>query len=192
MSTAAADSLAHQFAALRTFVNDQWDRIALHAMVLLASIAFILWARRRARRLTAAEGVAQSLAVVFDQPVAAALVLGMLAGFWIYADQPRTARLIAEVGAFPPMLLILRRLVAPPTRPALYVMAAFFGVDIVRDLFVPLSVFERLLFLLEMLAATAMLSWFIWSGHADSLTASASGTGRARVRRVLLDLALVG
>jgi len=42
----------------------------------------------RARSLTAAEGVARSLAVVFDQPIAAALVLGMLSAFWIYADEP--------------------------------------------------------------------------------------------------------
>jgi potassium-dependent mechanosensitive channel len=190
MPAAVAASLAEQFAALRTFMSDHSDRIALHAAVLLATVAFILWARQRARRLAAAEGVAQSLAVVFDQPVAAALVLGMLSAFWIYADQPRTARLIAEIGAFPPMLLILRRLVAPPMRPVLYIMAAFFLVDIIRDLVVPLSLFERLLFLLEMLTVMVVLAWLTRSGHGDPMIA-ASGPAAARARRVLLDLALV-
>jgi len=191
MSAAVSDSLAEQLAALRTFVKEQPERIALHAAVLLAALAFIPWARRRARRLTAAEGVAQSLAVVFDQPVAAGLVLGMLSAFWIYADQPRTARLIAEVGAFPPMLLILRRMVARPMRPVLYVMAALFLADIVRDLVVPLSLFERVLFLAEMLTASVMLIWLALSGHSDSLTAT-TGSALGRMRRVLLDLGLVG
>jgi potassium efflux system protein len=192
MPPAVAASLAEQFAALRTFVSDHSDRIALHAVVLLATVAFILWARRRGPPQAAAAGVAQSLAVVFDQPVAAALVLGMLSAFWIYADQPRTARLIAEIGAFPPMLLILRRLVAPPMRPVLYIMAAFFMVDIIRDLVVPLSLFERVLFLLEMLTVTVMLTWLVRAGHADNLTASRSGSAVGRVRRALLDLALLG
>jgi small-conductance mechanosensitive channel len=188
---AVTASLREQLAGLRTFVSDRSDRIAFHAVVVLVAVAFILWARRRARRLTAAEGVARSLAVVFDQPIAAALVLGMLSAFWIYADEPRTARLIAEIGAFPPMLLILRRLVAPPMRPVLYVMAALFMADIVRDLVVPLSLFERVLFLLEMLTVTVMLIWLARAGHADQLTAGRSGSAVGRVRRALLDLALL-
>ena len=192
MPAAVAASLREQLAGLRTFASERSDRIAFHAVLLLAAVAFILWARRRARSLTAAEGAARSLAVVFDQPVAAALVLGMLSAFWIYADEPRTARLIAEIGAFPPMLLILRRLVAPPMRPVLYVMAALFLADIVRDLVVPLSLFERVLFLLEMLTVTVMLTWLVRAGHADNLTASRSGAAVGRVRRTLLDLALLG
>jgi hypothetical protein len=144
---AVAASLREQLAGLRTFTSDRSDRIALHAVVVLAAVGFILWARRHARRLTAAGGVARSLAVVFDQPVAAALVLGCCRRSGSTRTRPRTARLIAEIGAFPPMLLILRRLVAPPMRPVLYVMAALFLADIVRDLVVPLSLFERVLFL---------------------------------------------
>jgi small-conductance mechanosensitive channel len=192
MPAAVAASLREQLAGLRTFASERSDRIAFHAVLLLAAVAFILWARRRARSLTAAEGAARSLAVVFDQPIAAALVLGMLSAFWIYADEPRTARLIAEIGAFPPMLLILRRLVAPPMRPVLYVMAALFLADIVRDLVVPLSLFERVLFLLEMLTVTVMLTWLVRAGHADNLTASRSGSAVGLVRRALLDLALLG
>src|SRR4029450_6647724 len=134
-------------------------------------------------RPAAAEGVAQSLAGVFHQPIAAALVLGMLSAFWIYADQPRTARLIAEIGAFPPMLLILRRLVAPPMRPVLYIMAAFFLVDIIRDLVVPLSLFERLLFLLEMLTVMVVLAWLTRSGHGDPMIAASGPAGAPLVPR---------
>jgi potassium-dependent mechanosensitive channel len=189
---AVSASLDAQATALRGFVNEQSDRIALHAVVVVAVAAFFLWARRRARRLNAAEGVAQSLAIVFDQPIAASLVLSMLSAFWIYAGEPRTARLIAEIGAFPSMLLILRRQVAPPMRPVLYVMAAFFLVDIVRDLVVQLPLLERVLFLLEMLTATVMLAWITRSKHGHELLASRLGLAIGHTRRFLFNLALVG
>jgi small-conductance mechanosensitive channel len=192
MPGAVAASLAAQATALRDFVNEHSDRIVFHALVVVAVAAFFLWARRRARGLNAAEGVAQSLAIVFDQPIAASLVLSMLSAFWIYAGEPRTARLIAEIGAFPSMLLILRRQVAPPMRPVLYVMAAFFLVDIVRDLVIQLSLLERVLFLLEMLTATVMLAWITRSRHGHELLTSKLGLAVGHTRRFLFNLALVG
>ena len=192
LSGAIGASFADLRVALRAFAAHQSDRVGLHVAVLLALIAFIWWARGRARRLETAEEPARSLAIVFDQPVASALVLGMLSAFWIYADEPRTARLIAEIGAFAPMILILRRMVVPSMRPTLYAMAAFFVVDIVRDLVAPLPVLERVLLLLEILAATALLSWCFWAGRVDDLVAARGGTARAHVRKLLLKLALVG
>ena len=192
MPGAVAASLEAQSTALREFVNEHSDQIAFHALVVVAVAAFFLWARRRARQLNAAEGVAQSLAIVFDQPIAASLVLSMLSAFWIYAGEPRTARLIAEIGAFPSMLLILRRQVAPAMRPVLYVMAAFFLVDIVRDLVIQLSLLERVLFLLEMLTATVMLAWITRSKHGHELLTSKFGLAVGHTRRFLFNLALVG
>ena len=56
---AFAASFEDQRAALRTFAHDQSDRIGLHVAVLLALIAFIWWARGRARRLKTAEEAAR-------------------------------------------------------------------------------------------------------------------------------------
>ena len=178
-------------ASVRGFVADHSDRIALQ-LALLATLVALLWLiRRRARHLPAPEGPGHSPAIALDQPVAAALVLGMLAAFWIYADEPRTARLIVEIGVFPPMVLILRQLVTPPVRPALYVMAAFFPVDVIRDLLGPRPLLERGLFVLEMLAAAALLGWFARSGRLDDLI-TASGGSAPRVRKDLFKLALAG
>ena len=185
-------ALATLLAVLRGFVDEYSDRIALHLTGLLTLVALLWWVRGRARELPAPEGAPAQPAIAFDQPVAAALVLGMLAAFWIYADEPRTARLIVEIGVFPPMVLILRRLVTPSMRPALYVMAAFFPVDVLRDLLVQRPLLERGLFLLEMLAAVALLGWFIRSGRVDDLIAASGGSASARARRDLFKLALVG
>jgi len=179
-------------AAVRVFVDEHSDRIALHLAGLLALVALLWWARSRARRLPAPEGGAPPAAIAFDQPVAAALVLGTLAAFWIYAEEPRTARLIVEIGVFPPMVLILRRLVTPPMRPALYVMAAFFPVDVLRDLLTQRPLAERVIFLLEMLVAAALLSWFMRSGRLDDLIAASGGSASSRLRKDLFRLALAG
>jgi potassium-dependent mechanosensitive channel len=185
-------SLATLVAVVRGFVNEYSDRIALHLTGLVMLVALLWWARGRVRDRAAPEGTILPPAIAFDQPVAAALVLGMLAAFWIYADEPRMARLIVEIGVFPPMVVILRQLVMPPMRPALYAMAAFFPVDILRDLLVQRPLLERTLFLLEMLAAAALLGWFIRSGRLDDLIATSGGWASARVRRDLFKLALVG
>ncbi|MGH7347360.1 MAG: mechanosensitive ion channel domain-containing protein, partial [Candidatus Rokuibacteriota bacterium] len=178
--------------SVRGFVADHSDRIALQLALLVALVALLWWIRSRARHLPAPEGPAHSRAIALDQPVAAALVLGMLAAFWIYADEPRTARLIVEIGVFPPMVLILRQLVAPPMRPALYVMAAFFPVDVIRDLLSQRPLLERGLFLLEMLAAAVVLGWFVRSRRVDDLITARGGSASARVRKDLFKLALAG
>jgi potassium-dependent mechanosensitive channel len=185
-------ALATLVEVVRGFVAEHSDRIALHLTGLLILVALLWWARGRARALPAPEGTTASPALAFDQPVAAALVLGMLAAFWIYADEPRTARLIVEIGVFPPMVVILRQLVTAPMRPALYAMAAFFPIDVLRDLLVQRPLVERSLFLLEMLAATALLGWFIRSGRLDDLIVASGGSASARVRKDLFKLALLG
>ena len=185
-------TLAAVVAGVRGFIDEHYDRIALHLVGVLTLVVLLWLARSRARRLPAPEGSETPPAIAFDQPVAAALVLGTLAAFWIYAEEPRTARLIVEIGVFPPMVLILRRLVMPAMRPALYVMASFFPVDILRDLLTQRPLLERGLFLLEMLTAAALLSWFIRSGRVDHLIAASGGSGSARLRKDLFKLALAG
>jgi potassium-dependent mechanosensitive channel len=179
-------------AVVRGFVDEHSNRIALHLTGLLLLVGFLWWVRGRARELPAVEEATATPAIAFDQPVAAALVLGMLAAFWIYADEPRTARLIVEIGVFPPMVVILRHLVTVSMRPALYAMASFFPVDILRDLLFQRPLIERALFLLEMLAAAVLLAWFIRSGRPADLIGVTGGSASARVRRDLFKLALVG
>jgi potassium-dependent mechanosensitive channel len=179
-------------AIVRDFVADNPDGIRLHLALLATLVALFWWIRGRVRHLPAPEGPGHSPAIVFDQPVAAALVLGMLAAFWIYAEKPRTARLIVEIGVFPPMVLILRQLVTAPMRPALYAMAAFFPVDILRDLLVQRPLLERGLFLAEMLSAAVLLGWFLRTGRVEHLIAASGASGSARLRKDLFKLALAG
>ena len=185
-------SLEAQIVTLRLFVADQSDRIAFHVVLLVVLIGFLWWAKKRAGGLTTTETAARSLAFLFDQPVAAALVLGLLSAFWIYADEPRMAGLVVKTGALLPMVLILRRLVAPTMRSGLYALTAFFLADLLQDLVSPLPLLERMSFLLEMLAAAVVLGWFIRSGRMQELVAARGASTLGRAQKLAFKLALAG
>lgn len=185
-------SLDAQRAQLRRFVEDRSGRMLFHIGLLLGLAAFFWWARRRAREWRTPEAPAVSLANVFEQPVAAALVLGLLSSIWIYADEPRLARYLAEIGAVLPVVLVLRRLLTPSVIPGLYALAAFFVFDRLRDLVMVLPLIERGLFLVEMLAATVLTGWSLWSGRVRDLLATADGSRSGRVRETLVRLAFGG
>jgi potassium efflux system protein len=178
-------------AQLRRTIADQSERILGHAVFIVGLAGFFAWARRRAREWKATDAPAASLATLFDQPIAAALVVGFLLSFWIYSDPPNVVRTLFEIGVLCAAVVVLRRLLAPPTLPGLYTLAAFFLVDRVRDLASFLPLLERLLFLVEMLAAILLLGWSLWSGRARRVLA-ADGWRYARAREVLARLACVG
>jgi small-conductance mechanosensitive channel len=187
---AVGAALATQLEAMRRFAGEHYDRIALHGTLILALIVFLWRAKRQARRLETTPTAALSLQVVFDQPVAAGLVLGLLAAFWLYADEPRIARLVVQVGALAPMVLIVRRLVTPQLRSALYTLAAFFLVDLLRDLVLPLPLLERTIFLLELLAATVLLGLFVRSDRVKDLLDARGGSPLGRSQQLVVGLAL--
>ena len=97
-------------------------------------------------------------------------MVGFISSFWIYPSGLRIARTFAQVGALVPLMLILRRLVAPPALPGLYALAGFFLLDRIRDLFIGLPLFERYFLLVEVLAAAAVLAWFVQKGRSRHVT----------------------
>ena len=184
------DGLRSQCVALWQLFEDEYSHIILHAAVVLGLMVAFSVARRRGRRRSP-EAPAASFSPLLEHPVAGALVLGFLASFWIYSGGPRTARAFVEIGTLVPLVLILRGLVPPPVRPGLYALATFFLVDRLRELIVTLTLVERYVFLLEMLAAAVVLSWFIRTGRARNLIDEV-GPATGRAVRVALALGLAG
>jgi small-conductance mechanosensitive channel len=185
-------SLATHREQLRSFLTNQSDRIQFQIALLVGLVAFLWWVRHRAREWRATQAPSTSLGEIFEHPIAAAIVLGLLASFWIYVDEPRAARYLVEIGALLPAVVILRRVLAPAVVPGLYALAGLFLVDRFRDLVVALPLLERGLFLLEMLAGALLIGWALWSGRVHDLLATADGSMMGRGRLVLARVALVG
>lgn len=153
-----------QAADVRQFVHTQKGRIAWHAVIILGLVALVWVARRWARIWPMRETLSPTVASTFEQPLGLAVVLGLLAGLFLYVDPPRMAVVLIAIIMLFPGLLVLRRLLPPALHGGLYALAAFFLVDRCRDLLTLLPVADRVLFLTEMLVAIALIVRAWWPG----------------------------
>ena len=145
-------------AQLGQFVRDRTGRMLGQLALFLALAPLLAMARGRAREWGPGDARAAAAAKVLDGPVAAALVLALLASFWIYPEEPRAVRALVGIGTLLPMIAIMRRLVEPPVIPGLYAISALFLADRVRSLADVEPLLEQELLLIEMLAAAGLLA----------------------------------
>ncbi len=85
----------------------------------------------------------------------------MLSSIWFHAQAPFAIGQIVALVALFPVLRILPPMIDPALLPGLEAFAAFYAVDRVRDLTSTAPVVEQVLFLLEMLAGIALMSWML-------------------------------
>lgn len=166
-------AIGAEVALLRQFAEDQRWKMPFHALLFVGLLLVMRAARRRAR--SAAPGEATGKA--FDHPPSAALVLTLLAVPWIYSQPvPRAVIMVAEAVALGPAIRIMRGLLDPSLVPALYVVSAFFLVDLVRHFASAVPALERQIFLVEMVASVAVLGWWVVSRRPRPAPAAAPTT----------------
>jgi potassium-dependent mechanosensitive channel len=152
-----------QWTTLLVYAERQTVRFFLHAAVFIALATGFYWARRRMRsRVTGDPGPADR-ALVFDMPIAAALMLSFLSSRWIYPQAPRLLWVILGAVALLPSIIILRRLFERDLYPILYALVVFYFLDQLRAAAAAIQVLPRLLFLAEMFGGMLFLVWFIGS-----------------------------
>ena len=168
-------------AQLAQFLRDQRSEILVHVALLLILTLLIQAARRSAKRLIPPGDPSQDRVLVLDRSVSAATVLTILMSIWIYSPPlPRVAVGLVQLVVLWPALRIIRLLVDPALVPRVRVMGCFFLADIVRHSASVVPVLEQQIFLLEMVAGIAVLSWRMWTWR------------RARAAGVLLPWATPG
>ena len=176
---------------IRQFVRAARGGLLAQVLVVVATAVALIAARRQVRTWPPGDEATPPVLAILSHPIAAALVLTLLASPWFHRQQPRAAWTLAQVGVMLPMIVVLRRL-APQVRPGLYVLGAFFLLDVVRGLAVVVPVVEYTLFLFEMLTATALMAWLLLSQHGRHLIDVYGPTRRPRTFAVLGRLALLG
>jgi potassium-dependent mechanosensitive channel len=186
------NAITADVALLRQFVQNQRWKIPLQVALFIALLLVIRAARRRPRSGAVTEGAVAGVALhVFDRSVSAALVLTLLASSWIYSPPlPRAFVALAEVLALGPALRLMQVLLDPSLGPALYLLGAFFLADLVRHLASVVPMLERQIFLIEMLAGVAVLSWWV-SRRSRWARAGSPATGAQRVLTIAARVVLV-
>jgi potassium efflux system protein len=155
-------ALAADILQLRQFVRDQRWRIPV-LVALFVGLSLVMGAARRRAHGWASQGEAAGFRV-FDRPVSAALVFTLLASAWVCSSPPPPAGVaLGRVLALGLALRVMQLLVEPPLVPGLYVFGAFFLTDLVRTYTSVVPLLEQLIFLVEMLAGTGALAWWLVS-----------------------------
>jgi len=136
-------------------------RIPLHVLFFLLLVGLLWRGRRVARRLVAEDPSVGSAAAVFRRPISSALVLACIATPWIYPDaSPGVLRIVTLV-AIVPVVRLIRPSMDRSLAAALYAFGLLFVVDGIRSVLVSAPLFEHMVFLGEMLLASAVTLWVL-------------------------------
>ena len=157
------DSFSTQWTTFKAYAIRQSGRFLLHVVVILMIVAALYWMRRKVRPWVEEEPGIKGATLVFEQPLAAAVVLWILAGGWIYPQAPGLWRAGLGAIALVPAIIILRKLVEQYLFPILNALVVFYFVDLLRSVMASQWLTSRLLFLAEMLAGVLFLLWQIKS-----------------------------
>jgi potassium-dependent mechanosensitive channel len=157
----ARTSLSTQLSSLRDYAGRNVAPFVLHALILAVIAAFFYRARSAIARWLPQEPALGRTALVFETPIATALVVTLFAMRWIYPQAPRLLWAAFGALALMPTAYILRRLVDRELRPTLYLLVAFYFVDQVRAVLAALQLLPRVLFVAEMLAAAVFAAWLV-------------------------------
>jgi small-conductance mechanosensitive channel len=161
----AWNSFKAQAATLRAYAASRTDRFALHALLFILLTAALYFARARIRPYLKKEPKLEAAAQIFESPLVTALLVTVLFSSWIYPEAPRLFRALMGAAALIPVVVLLRRLVDRPLFTILNVLVILFVVDLVREILSGQPLTARVIFLAEMLAASAFLIWFLWNNR---------------------------
>ncbi len=156
-------SFSTQWMALAAYAQRQAMRFVLVVVVFITLAIALFWTRRRVRGLSAEETGLSRASLVFEMPIAAALILSLLGSRWIYPQAPRLLWALLGALALIPSVVILRRLITSDLYPILYPLIALFFLDQLRSVTAAVQFLPRLLFLAEMLAAMVFSVWLVRS-----------------------------
>ena len=156
------------------FLDNNGGAMAAHVALLLLLVAALRSARDRVRERSEEEHGLSRVADVFEAPHAVALLIAMTASFWIYPYIPSVLVQLIFAAALLPTVVLLRRFTPQAFRPLLNALMAFYLLDRVRDLSAPVPSLGRVIFVLEMLIAAALLGWLLRPGRLHELPAYAA------------------
>jgi potassium efflux system protein len=182
MAARARESAAPQLDVMARYFADRARATLAHAALLVAFLVFAVVARRRVRRWEA-DGSPDPMLRVLELPVSTSLIVALLLSTGIYERPPMIVTNLVGVVLLVPIIRILSRITAPAPTAAIWLTAAIFTLNRIRDIALLRSpVAEQYVVLLITVAATASLLW-LW--RRDALV-----VGRFRMPRPLAWLAL--
>jgi small-conductance mechanosensitive channel len=163
------DSFFAQATALGIYATRKSPTILIHLSIGIVLAALLYRARQKMRAWAVEELGLTRTALVFETPVAAALLLTLLLSGWMYPQAPRLWWAIIGAAALIPTVLVLKPLLEAHLVPILYALVGFYLVDQLRAVTATLPLFARLLFVAQMLAGIGFLLWLLHPGRLGAI-----------------------
>lgn len=151
-------SLSAQVRVVRAYVTRREPRFFLHAGIFIIILALLIWAGRTIRQRSQTEEGLRPAAVVFEIPIATALLLTLMLSPWIYPDRPRLLKAIIGAAILIPATVVLRKFIERRLVPVLSLLVIFYLVDQIRVVAESQQILARLLFLGETLAGAVFFA----------------------------------
>jgi potassium-dependent mechanosensitive channel len=152
-------SFSRQVQALKDYAIRKGGSFVLQAGLFLVILVILIWAGRQVRKLGGAE--AGQAGVIFDVPIATALVLALLVSSWIYPEAPRLLWSITGAVALIPAVVLLRRLIDRRLFPVLDALVILYFVDQVRSVAAAQPLLSRILLMAETLGSALFIGWLL-------------------------------
>jgi small-conductance mechanosensitive channel len=141
----------------RDYAAQRRDVILLHLLSIAVGALLLLYLRRMAAGWTEEDESFRASAAILARPYSCALLIGYALTPVFLPSAPSLVYGALGMVGLVPILRLIPRLIQPQMRPTFYALVAFFLVDRARDLVAPLITLERLIFVLEMLAAAVVV-----------------------------------
>ena len=159
-----ADQVAATLGAqIGLYLREPAHRMPLHFAIFLATLIALRAARGRLRQWAAASEDIARITVVFDRPIAAALVVALIFATSLASPAPTEVKELLGALALAPLILLARPLLDAALRPPLLTLGLLFALDRARHAFggAPPLVDQALIFV-ESLAGGIALLWLLY------------------------------
>jgi potassium-dependent mechanosensitive channel len=161
---ASRESWLSDWQIVRDYLEARRGGMPMYVGLLILLVgAFAMLSRKVGRWVTDKPELAAPLAI-FRHPLAAALILAILAGPTLFPDAPLVLRELFGVLLILPLLLVLPLIITPSLRNALYLLAGLYLLMRLNSLLGAGTALERYALLLLALAAIAAGTWIFRPG----------------------------
>ncbi len=182
LGTRAMREIRDWWSEISSLIKNEADRLVFQLLLWFGLALGLRGARTAARVWTASDPSTAAGMSVFERPVSIAALIALLVTPWLYVSTPPAVDDAVGLLLVLPVVRLLLPLLDTPIRPALYMLSALYVIDRLRDLLEAAPLVARLVFLLEMLAAIAIVIWLLRSKALHNKDASSTNAWMSRTR----------
>lgn len=159
----AGGELSKSWRAIDHMVRGELDRLGFQIILFIVVGLLLRRARLHARDVSESDPMIQTAMTIFERPFSIAALVALVITPRLYLSTPPAVFDAIGLLALIPVLRLVSPLLDTPIRPALYFLGGLYLLDWLRDLLEAAPLVSRLLFVIEMLIAIAIIIWVVRS-----------------------------